>query len=108
MIGLFTGMAASSALLVLPAPAGIADAQWLVIAVAALMVVWWMTEAIPLAATAMAPIVLLPMSGVSRIDVVTAPYAHPLIFLFLGGFFGSAASRGLSSRFALLHCTRGN
>ena len=101
-IGLFTGMVVGAAILLLPTPAGVADAQWFVIAVAALMVVWWVSEAIPLAATALVPIVLLPLLGVSPIDVVTASYAHPLIFLFLGGFvIAKALERwGLHQRLA--------
>lgn len=47
---------------------------------------WWMTEAIPLAATSLLPLVLLPLAGVSSAKAAAAPYAHPLIFLFLGGF----------------------
>ena len=50
------------------------------------MAVWWTTEAIPLAATSLLPIVLMPM--VTDLDVAgsTAPYASPIVFLFLGGF----------------------
>ncbi|MGC5615344.1 SLC13 family permease [Georgenia sp. Z1491] len=56
-------------------------------AVAVLMGVWWMTEAIPLAATALVPLVAFPGLGVVSIGDTAAPYASPTIFLFLGGFF---------------------
>lgn len=50
------------------------------------MAVWWLTEAIDISATALLPLVLLPALGASGIDDAARPYAHPLIFLFLGGF----------------------
>src|SRR6478736_1649881 len=57
--------------------------------VATLMAVWWMTEALPLEATALLPLVLLPLSGIYASDSAfrrsAAPYADPAIFLFLGG-----------------------
>lgn len=53
---------------------------------AALMATWWLTEAIPLAATALVPIVLFPLIGALGLGETTARYAHPLIFLFMGGF----------------------
>jgi sodium-dependent dicarboxylate transporter 2/3/5 len=55
-------------------------------AVAAWMAVWWMTEAISLHATALLPLALLPLVGALGIHETAAPYAHELIFLFLGGF----------------------
>ena len=50
------------------------------------MACWWLTEALPIAATALLPIVLVPLLGISPIKVATAPYAHPLVMLFMGGF----------------------
>lgn len=55
-------------------------------AVAALMAAWWMSEALPLAATALLPLVLFPGLGVLSPGEAAAPYANPVIFLFLGGF----------------------
>ena len=57
-----------------------------VAAVTILMGVWWMTEAIPLAATALLPLVIFPLAGVGAIKEVGAPYASATIFLFMGGF----------------------
>ena len=51
-----------------------------------LMATWWSTEAIPIPATALLPIVLVPGLGLGSISQATSPYAHPIIFLFLGGF----------------------
>lgn len=55
-------------------------------AVAILMAIWWMTEALPISATAMLPIPLFPLLGIATVADTTAPYAHNLIFLFMGGF----------------------
>jgi sodium-dependent dicarboxylate transporter 2/3/5 len=73
------------------------------IAVALWMAAWWLTEAVPLAVTALLPVVLFPVFGVADIRATTAPYANPLIFLFLGGFLlGLAIQRfGLHRRMAL-------
>ncbi|WP_153394194.1 SLC13 family permease [Ornithinicoccus halotolerans] len=57
-----------------------------VAAVASLMAVWWMTEAIPLAATALLPIALFPVLTERTIEETTAPYANDIVFLFMGGF----------------------
>ena len=55
-------------------------------AVVSLMAVWWSTEATPIAATALLPIVLLPMLGVMSTAETTLSYANHLIYLFMGGF----------------------
>jgi sodium-dependent dicarboxylate transporter 2/3/5 len=55
-------------------------------AVAVLMGVWWVTEAIPIPATALLPIVLFPLTGIMKSAEVAREYASWLIFLFLGGF----------------------
>jgi len=62
-----------------------------VAAVAVLMAVLWITEAIPIATTALIPVVLFPLLGVMPIAATTANYAHHLVFLFLGGFWIAAA-----------------
>ncbi|MCW4353858.1 DASS family sodium-coupled anion symporter [Hoyosella sp. YIM 151337] len=72
-------------------------------AIAIVMAVWWMTEAIPLAATALLPIVAFPLLDVVPIADATAPYASPTIFLFMGGFMIALAMQkwGLHKRIAL-------
>jgi len=85
-IGLGLGVAAAVVILLLPPPAGMSPAAWKVAAVAALMAVWWVSEALPLAATSLVPLVLFPMLGIAKMRDAAAPYADPLIFLFLGGF----------------------
>lgn len=68
------------------APESIGEEAWKVFALALLMILWWITEAVPLAVTAMLPIFFLPFLGISTIEEATSAYANPLIYLFLGGF----------------------
>ncbi|MDP9806293.1 sodium-dependent dicarboxylate transporter 2/3/5 [Trueperella bonasi] len=56
-------------------------------AIAVLMGAWWMTEAIPLAATALVPVTVFPILGIMTYPEVGSSYASSTIFLFMGGFF---------------------
>ena len=47
---------------------------------------WWITEAIPIAATSLLPIILFPLSGALSIEATSSSYGHKYIFLYLGGF----------------------
>jgi sodium-dependent dicarboxylate transporter 2/3/5 len=58
----------------------------IVAAVACLMAIWWISEAVPIAATALLPIVLFPLLGVMSTAATTSAYANHLIYLFMGGF----------------------
>ncbi|MDP2260271.1 MAG: SLC13 family permease [Caulobacter sp.] len=80
----------------------------IVAAVATLMAIWWITEAIPLAMTSLLPIVLFPLLTERSIGETTAPYANPVIFLFLGGFLIAIAMEkwNLHRRMALLTIAR--
>jgi solute carrier family 13 (sodium-dependent dicarboxylate transporter), member 2/3/5 len=60
-------------------------------AITLLMAIWWLTEAIPIYATALVPIVLFPLTGVLSAQKTTLNYGHELIYLFLGGFLLSIA-----------------
>ncbi|MGJ0182943.1 SLC13 family permease [Corynebacterium glyciniphilum] len=73
-------------------------------AVMVLMGAWWMTGALPLAATAMVPLVAFPILQVAPMGDVSAPYADPTIFLFMGGFVLALGIQrwGLHRRLALL------
>jgi sodium-dependent dicarboxylate transporter 2/3/5 len=51
------------------------------------MAVWWISEAIPISATALLPIVVFPAFGAMKVGDVTAQYGHHIVFLMLGGFF---------------------
>lgn len=76
-----------------------------VAAVGVFMAVLWVTEALPIAATALMPIVLFPLltSGDISVKLATAPYANHIIYLFMGGFMIALAMErwGLHRRLAL-------
>ncbi len=57
-----------------------------VLALGTWMIVWWITEAVPIPITAFLPLVAFPMLGVMKMSQAAAPYANPVIFLFMGGF----------------------
>jgi len=57
-----------------------------VLAVGALMITWWVTEALPMPVVALLPIILFPLMKISTLDETVRPYADKIIFLFLGGF----------------------
>jgi sodium-dependent dicarboxylate transporter 2/3/5 len=77
------GLAVGPAFLPEPAARVAALALW--------MAAWWVTEAVPLAATSLLPIFLLPLLGVRTPVEAATPYANELIFLFLAGFVIAAA-----------------
>lgn len=70
----------------MPAPEGMTAQSQAMAAIAALMASWWISEAIPIPATALLPIVLYPLFDIMDTGTVTRSYAHHLVFLFLGGF----------------------
>lgn len=85
-MGLAGGALLCGVLLLVPGPEGLDPVGWRTAAVGGLMAVWWVTEALPISATALVPLVLFPLLGITDIEGAAAPYANPLIFLFLGGF----------------------
>lgn len=67
------------------------------------MCVWWITEAVSFAVTALVPIFAMPLLGIASIDKVAPEYSDPIIFLFIGGFMLAFAIEkwGLHKRIAL-------
>ena len=90
-VGLLLGAALLTVTLALPPPPGLSVEAWRTAGVAMLMAVWWITEAAPLSATALAPLALFPLLGVAPFRAAAAPFADPIIFLFLGGFMIGAS-----------------
>ncbi len=72
-------------------------------AVAVLMATWWITDAIPLAATALLPLVLYPVLGIMKTRECAPIYVNSTIFLFIGGFMIALTMEkwGLHKRIAL-------
>ena len=85
-LGLVLGPILFVSMLLMPLPAGMSPDALKVAAVASLMAIWWVSEAAPIAATALLPIVLFPLLGVMSTAATTSAYANHLIYLFMGGF----------------------
>ncbi len=67
-------------------PEGLSETANAVLASAVWIAIWWITEALPIAVTALLPIILFPLSGGLSLKETTASYGHKYIFLFIGGF----------------------
>lgn len=103
IIGLWAGLICFLVILILPAPGNLSPEAWRTTAIGILMAFWWISEAVPIAVTSLLPIVLCPVLNVQSISDSTAPYANPLIFLFMGGFMVAIAMQrwNLHRRIAL-------
>ncbi|WP_035477893.1 MULTISPECIES: SLC13 family permease [Aliagarivorans] len=87
LIGLILGPVVLLLTLVAEPPfEGLSPLAWRTMGLATLMAIWWVTEAVPIPVTSFLPMVLSPLLGIATIKVATASFAHPLIFLFMGGF----------------------
>lgn len=85
-VGLVAGPLLLIGLLMYPRPEVFSADAWQVIAIAAMMICWWVTEAVPLAVTAILPMVMLPLFGISTMGEATTPFSSPIVYLFFGGF----------------------
>lgn len=74
-----------------PRPEALSDPAWITAATAMLMAIWWLTEAVDVAVTAMVPLVVLPLFAVMTPAAIAAPYASQTNFLFLGGLIIATA-----------------
>jgi len=108
-LGLWAGLALFAAMLMLPAPAAMPAAAWHTSAIVVLMAVWWMTQALPLTATALVPFLAFPLLGIMNASETAASYYSPILFLVLGGAIIALAIErtGLHRRLALAIVTRG-
>lgn len=101
--GLALGPALAALMLLAGTPAGLSGAAWMTAALLVLMAVWWATEAIPIPATSLLPLVVLPLAGAGSPREVGADYYHPIVLLLLGGFVIAMGIErwGLHKRIAL-------
>lgn len=84
-IGLLAGIALFIFFLAVN-PFGVSADASKVLAVAALMITWWIGEAMPMPAVALLPMLLFPLMNIASLRETTSKYADPVIFLFMGGF----------------------
>lgn len=102
-IGLFAGPLLFALMLCPELTPGLAVEARRLLATSLLMALWWITEAIPMPATALLPMVLFPFLGILPMSAVTVNYSDEIIYLFLGGFFIAMAMQrwNLHKRLAL-------
>ncbi|HEU5481831.1 MAG TPA: DASS family sodium-coupled anion symporter [Sphingomicrobium sp.] len=107
--GLWGGLAAFLIMIALPAPAEMPLAAWRTTAIVILMATWWMTQALPLTATALLPFVAFPLFGIMGAGEAAATYYSPILFLVLGGAIIALAIErtGMHRRLALAIVSRG-
>ncbi|MBV7266221.1 SLC13 family permease [Erythrobacter ani] len=102
-IGLFLGPMIFAITYFTAPPAGMEPGAWLVAGLVIWMAAWWMTEAIPLTATALLPFIWLPLGGIMSARDAASAYYAPILFLLLGGAFIALAIErtGLHKRLSL-------
>lgn len=102
-IGLIIGALALAAGIFLRPPAGMTREAFVVAGLVVLMASWWMTEAIPLTATALMPFLVLPFAGILDAKATASAYYEPILFLLLGGAFIALAIErtGMHKRLSL-------
>jgi sodium-dependent dicarboxylate transporter 2/3/5 len=103
VVGLYLGPALALLMALIGAPEDVSIVAWRTASVGILMAVWWATEAVPIAVTALLPLVIFPLTGIASIQDTAAPYSNKVIYLFLGGFIVAFAMQrwNLHRRIAL-------
>ena len=101
-------VAIAALLLLVPLTADFTSSVRFTTAVGLLMALLWLTEAVPMGLTALLPLVVFPLAGVSSAEKIAAPYASSAVFLFLGGFLVAATFErwGLHRRLAFFALSR--
>lgn len=102
-IGFWSGILILLILILIPPPEGMKPEALRALGVALLMASWWVSECIPIYATAFVPIALFPLLGILDASTTTENYGHNYVLMLLGGFFlaKSIELSGLHKRIAL-------
>ena len=85
-IGLILGPLTFFVFLIFGQFEGLSNSGQSVLASTLWIAIWWVTETIPIAATALLPIILFPLSQGMELPTTTESYGHKYVFLYLGGF----------------------
>lgn len=86
LVGLVLGPVSFFLVLFFFHPVGLSPAANAVLATTVWIAIWWITEAIPIAVTALLPLVLFPLSGGLDLTAAAASFGHKYVFLYMGGF----------------------
>ena len=84
--GFLFGMLCFAGILFFLQDEGLSPEAIAILAATALIGTWWVTEVLPIAVTALLPIILFPLLGGMDLETTTASYGHKYVFLYLGGF----------------------
>jgi sodium-dependent dicarboxylate transporter 2/3/5 len=86
LLGLFLGPLLFTFTLLFFKPIGLSTEAVAVLATTLWVAVWWILEVVPIAVTAMLPIILFPITGAMELSTTTAAFGHKYVFLYIGGF----------------------
>lgn len=86
VVGVVVGFIAFGLVVAMPSPPGLTPEAQRTLAVAVLMALWWVGRVLPMAITALVPVVAFPVLGILSVKDAAMPFAHPLNVLMLGGF----------------------
>jgi sodium-dependent dicarboxylate transporter 2/3/5 len=103
LIGFLVGLSFLTICILVPPPVGMQPEALRALGVALLMASWWVSECIPIYATAFVPIALFPLLGILNSSTTAENYGHNYVLMLLGGFFlaKSIEISGLHKRLAL-------
>src|SRR5690554_420648 len=85
-IGLFLGPLSFALIFLLSSPDDLSQEGVAMMAATSWVAIWWITEAVPIAATSLLPLVLFPLLGIMGIKDTSIAYSDPMVLLYMGGF----------------------
>ena len=102
-VGIYLGPAVAIMMLIIGPQSSLSPEAWSTAALGLWMAVWWATEATPVGVTAFIPLIFFPLLGITTLHKAAAPYANPILYLYMGGFLIALAMQrwDLHKRIAL-------